>query len=57
LNYDHHHHISRTANSVPEERILAALAAVDCAQEQIQYNVAVQLALETMFLRIRRELR
>jgi DNA polymerase-3 subunit delta' len=53
VNHDHHYHIARVAQRVSQPRILAALAAVDAAQEQMQYNVAVQLALESMFLRIR----
>jgi DNA polymerase-3 subunit delta' len=56
VNYDHHYHIARIVQRVAEPQILAALAAVDAAQEQIQYNVSAQLALEGMFFRIREAL-
>jgi DNA polymerase-3 subunit delta' len=53
INYDHHYHIIRIAQQASEVQVLAALAGVDAAQEQIQYNVTVQLALEALFLRVR----
>jgi len=56
-NHDHLHFIQLSAERVDEPRLVAALQAVDRAQEQIQYNVSVQLALESLLFTVRDQLR
>ena len=56
VNVDFLANIKRLAASVPLVSCLRALDAVDEAQEQIQYNVSLQQALEVMLFAIRTEL-
>jgi DNA polymerase-3 subunit delta' len=56
VNVDFIANIQRTAERVQMPRCTRALAAVDEAARQIQYNVSLQLALEVMLFSIRTEL-
>ena len=55
-NNDFHFHIEQLATQRGEEALVRSLSAVDRAQEQIQYNVSKELALEALFFVIRGEL-
>ncbi|MDR0888458.1 MAG: DNA polymerase III subunit delta' [Coriobacteriales bacterium] len=56
-NVDHSANIMRTSNHASEAACVRAMQAIDRAQEQIQYNVSIQLALESMLFTIRNELK
>ncbi|MDR0501663.1 MAG: DNA polymerase III subunit delta' [Coriobacteriales bacterium] len=53
VNCDFHYQIGQTAARVGIRPLVAALNAIDAAQEQMQYNVASQLALESLFFKVR----
>jgi DNA polymerase-3 subunit delta' len=55
-NNDFHFHIEQQAAQTGEEALVRALMAVDGAQEQIQYNVSKELALEALLFVVRDEL-
>ena len=56
VNGDFHYHIEQLALRLDETAITHSLIAVDRAQEQIQYNVSKELALEALFFVVRDEL-
>jgi DNA polymerase-3 subunit delta' len=56
VNVDFHYNIELLAGKTQSSSIVQALEAVNQAQEQIQYNVNPQLALEVMLFSIREEL-
>lgn len=56
VNDDFHYHIEQLAGHVDETAAVRALSAVDRAQEQMQYNVSKELALEALFFTLRGEL-
>ncbi len=57
INTDCSYIITQTAQRVQEPALIRALQAVDRAEEQIHYNVSVQLAIEVMMFSIQSELR
>ena len=56
VNDDFSYHIEQIAERLDETNVARSLIAVDRAQEQIQYNVSKELALETLFFAIRDEI-
>ena len=56
VNTDCSYNITQVAQRVDETALVRALQAVDRAQEQIHYNVSVQLAIEVMLFRIQEQL-
>jgi len=56
VNSDFHFHIKQFAASLDEGALVRSLLDVDRAQEQIQYNVRDELALEALFFALRDEL-
>jgi DNA polymerase-3 subunit delta' len=56
VNVDFSHHACRLAPSVSEAGVVRCLMAIDQAQEQIQYNVRQELALEAALFSIREQL-
>jgi DNA polymerase-3 subunit delta' len=56
VNHDFHHHVERLAAVLDEAACARCLMAVDRAQEQIQYNVSKELAVEALLFTIRKEL-
>ena len=56
VNGDFHFHIAQTALRLDEAAIARSLMAVNRAQEQIQYNVSKELALEVLLFAVRDEL-
>ncbi|MDR3053115.1 MAG: DNA polymerase III subunit delta' [Coriobacteriales bacterium] len=57
VNSDFHYNIELTAPRVDEPSLTRALLAIDKAEQQLHYNVSVQLALEVLLFSLREELR
>jgi DNA polymerase-3 subunit delta' len=57
VNQDHYYNITKAAAHSTPEKFVAALQAVDSAQEQLQYNVSVQMVIEALLMTLQGELR
>jgi DNA polymerase-3 subunit delta' len=55
VNVDFSYNLEKAAVITTEAAIVRSISAVDTAQQQIQYNVSVQSAIEAMLLKIRNE--